>query len=67
LTLFERGETPRTAYNRTYKERSTAELVLYTTFLLLLLQLCSKWWIMREIRQPRDVAGLRGELVEGGG
>jgi len=51
----------------TRNERSTAELVLYTTFLLLLLlQLCSKWWIMREIRQPRDVAGLRGELVEGG-
>ena len=30
-------------------------------------QLCSKWWKMREIRQPRDLAGLRGSLVGEGG
>ena len=27
-------------------------------------QLCSKWWKMREIRQPRDLAGLRGSWLE---
>ena len=30
-------------------------------------QLCSKWWQMREIRQPRDLAGLRGSWLERGG
>lgn len=30
-------------------------------------QLCSKWWKMREIRQSRDLAGLRGSWLERGG
>ena len=30
-------------------------------------QLCFKWWKMREIRQSRDLAGLRGSWLERGG